>query len=67
MSQTSNQVVISIDEVKGGLGLSLGDGLGSYIPLTYPDNNSRTLREFRVPVDKLEEAINRVKQKLQNF
>lgn len=66
MSQTSERIVIAVDEVKGGLGLSLGDGLGSYIPLTYSDNSSSTLREFRVSVDKLEEAIDRVKQKLQN-
>jgi len=52
---------LTIDECEGGLGISLGDGKGSYLPLTPRTSScSRTLKKFYVSKTKLLETINRL-------
>ena len=47
-------MIITIDERAGdGLGVSLGDGKGSYLPLVGKSGNARILKSFEIDKAKL--------------
>lgn len=57
-------MIITIDERAGdGLGVSLGDGKGSYLPLVGKSGNARILKSFEIDKAKLLSTIEELSSK----